>query len=98
MERAASLGQTADHTATTREGAGGNTTSRWSWPDSSASRRAGRSRSVLAMAADLLAQLLEDARRQVGHLGRLDAAGPGRADAELGRDPPWPARQHDHTV
>ena len=78
MAAAASLGHTADHSRHGRDGAVGQLGLEVveagqlgvEGQDSSAG-------SVIAMAAHLLAEPVEDLAGQRGHLGRLDPPGPG---------------------
>src|SRR5438874_1372391 len=88
---AVSLGQAADQIWLARDGSWGSSTSRLSRPEISRSL-------VIAMATHLLAQPLEDAAGQFGHLGRLDTAGTGRVHRELGHHPAGPAAEHDDPV
>src|SRR5918994_6795014 len=97
---ASSLGHAAAQMRAARLGRDGSAVSRWSSPESSRSRSSvpwPRPLSgVVAMAADLLTQLVGDRGGQVGHGMRLDPAGAGDLDGELGHDSYRPAReQHD---
>src|SRR3954447_10832110 len=95
MTTAVSLGQAADQICLERDGASGSSISRLSSPEIS---RSVLVLVVVAMAAHLLTQALEDAAGQLGHFRRLDAAGPGRVHRELGDDPARAAAQHDDPV
>src|SRR5205823_13148193 len=58
----------------------------------------GRRSATMAVAGDILAEAGGDLGGEGPTGGRLDAAGPGDVDGELGRHPAGPAREQDDAV